>query len=138
MKIRKKLLIAGAAAALIFGAIFFYISNLPVPFPDLEMSRAKIGKASWYSESDPGINEHTASGEVFDESDITCASWDYNFGQKLLIVNPATGARVTCRVNDRGPAKRLKRAIDLSKASFSQIARHKKGLVSVIIIPVAD
>ena len=80
-----------------------------------------VGIASWYSESDPGINIHTANGEVFDDSKITCASWDFPFGTYLKVTNFENGRSVVCRVNDRGPHERLKRLIDLSKASFEKI-----------------
>ena len=32
---------------------------------------AVYGVASWYSESDPYINLHTANGEIFDDSEFT-------------------------------------------------------------------
>ncbi len=91
------------------------------------------GIASWYSEKDPGINRHTANGEVFDDSAMTCADWHHPFGTKLKVVNLANGKSVVCRVNDRGPAKRLNRVIDLTKAAFRRIAEPRKGLVRVSV-----
>ena len=63
----------------------------------------------------------TASGERYNENDFTCASWDYSFGQRLLVTNVGNGRQVIVRVNDRGPAKRLYkkgRIIDLSYAAM--------------------
>ena len=98
---------------------------------------ADFGIASWYSESDPGINLHTANGEVFDDSRLTCASWDFPFGTYLRVTRLMNGRSITCRVNDRGPSKRLKRMIDLSKRSFEEIAPLRLGLVTVKVEVIA-
>lgn len=98
---------------------------------------ARFGIASWYSESDPGINRHTANGEIFNDKLLTCASWDYAFGTYLEIKNLENGKKVICRVNDRGPSKRLDRIIDLTRTAFKKIASPRKGLirVSVRVVP---
>lgn len=92
--------------------------------------------ASWYSRYDPGINRHTASGEVFNDRLMTCASWDYPFGSTLKVQNKANGKWILCRVNDRGPAKRLDRKIDLTKTAFRKIANLKTGLIRVNVTRV--
>ena len=51
----------------------------------------------------------------------------------LKITNPKNGKSVICRVNDRGPARRLRRLIDMSRASFQTIAPLKKGLIPVVV-----
>lgn len=91
------------------------------------------GIASWYSESDPGINPTTANGEIFDDSQQTCATWYFPFGTYLRVTELESNRSVTCRVNDRGPSKRLARVIDLTKATFQEIAPLPVGLVSVKI-----
>lgn len=92
------------------------------------------GLASWYSRPDRGVRRLTASGEVFDERRYACASWRHPLGARLRITNPKNGKSVVCRVNDRGPARRLKkRAVDLTKASFAKIADTDLGLVRVVI-----
>jgi rare lipoprotein A len=95
-------------------------------------SYAKEGVASWYGGGER-LNVHTASGEVFDPSALTCASWHYSFGTRLEVTNVSTGNSVIVRVNDRGPAKRLHRLIDLSRAAFERIASLDRGLVTVYI-----
>ena len=90
-----------------------------------------VGIASWYSESDPGINLRTANGEIFDDSKWTCASWDFPFNTYLRVTHLANGKTVLCRVNDRGPAKRLGRAIDLTQAAFRGLAPLRLGLIHV-------
>ena len=94
------------------------------------------GMASWYSEGDPYINIHTANGEIFDDSEDTCASWHYPFGELLLVTNLTNQKSVVCRVNDRGPAKRLGRVIDLTKSSFAKIASLRQGLLRVSVTPL--
>lgn len=92
------------------------------------------GVASWYSASDPGIQPLTASGEPFDDTQLTCAAWNLPFHVRLHVTNLESGREVVVRVNDRGPARRLVaegRVIDLSKGAFRQIADLERGLVPV-------
>ena len=100
----------------------------------------KVGTASWYSESDAGIHSRTANGEIFDDSQLTCASWDFPFDTHLRVTHLVSGKQVICRVNDRGPAKRLERLIDLTKGAFQEIAPLDLGLiqVKVEVIPRED
>lgn len=85
------------------------------------------GVASWYGEELRG--RPTASGEPFNPDDMTCAMWDIPFG---TIVTVSLGNKsVKVRVNDRGPAKRLGRKIDLSKAAFEKLTSLEAGLVTV-------
>lgn len=91
----------------------------------------KIGVASWYSESDPAIHFTTANGEIFDDSRLTCASWDFPFHTRLRVTNLANDRSVVCQVNDRGPMKRLNRLIDLTKSAFQKIAPLRFGLIRV-------
>jgi len=91
------------------------------------------GKASWYSQNDPGILLTTANMEQFDDSQLTCAMWDMPFNTILKVTNLENGKSVIVRVNDRGPAKRLNRAIDLTKQAFSMIADLDNGLADVSV-----
>ena len=134
--VRKHLkLIFGIFFAVIVFSILSYVSELRSKFPDVDIHRSRIGMASWYSESDKNINRRTANNEPFNENAMTCASWQYPFGEKLLIINPMNGKWVVCRVNDRGPNTRLRRAIDLTKGVFRKITNLKQGLIPVFIMP---
>ena len=99
--------------------------------PAITADEVRRGVASWYSETDAGINLYTANGEVFEDSRLTCAAWNYPFGTRLKVTNISNGKSVICRVNDRGPAKRLNRVIDLTRAAFGRIANLKRGLIKV-------
>ena len=131
-----------AAAALIF---FILISGaVPLIFPETAraapQAQAAFQKphkiATWYSRKDPRVGRHTASGEVFDDSKHTCAIWGMPFGTRLKVTNLENRKSIVCRVNDRGPARRLKRHIDLSRASFRKIASLRQGLIRVSIVKV--
>ena len=119
------------------GGLFVWdrVQDLQHRFPDMDFKRIRFGIASWYSETDRYINEKTASGESFDDEKITCASWNHAFGEKLLVINLFNWKWTVCRVNDRGPNKRLHREIDLSKAAFKEIANPRRGLILAVIIP---
>lgn len=114
------------------------VHDLKMRFPELDFSKAHFGVASWYSRSDKNINERTANGEKFNDRQMTCASWNYPFGEKLVVINTMNGKWVVCRVNDRGPAKRLRREIDLTRSAFRRIANPKRGLLYVSIIPTGQ
>lgn len=91
----------------------------------------RCGRASWYGKGSSG--SRTANGERFKPGGNTAASWDYRFNSRILVFNPENGRSVIVRINDRGPAKRLKRLIDLSEGAFKQIANLSKGVVRVCI-----
>ena len=116
-------------------SFWIFAHDLHTRFPNMDLSRARVGVASWYSKTDKHINEKTASGEVFDDKQMTCASWDYPFDEKLIVINAFSGKWVVCRVNDRGPGKRLRREIDLTKAAFKKIANPRRGLIYATVIP---
>ena len=72
----------------------------------------------------------------YDVSGMTCASWDYPLGTRLLVREIHNGLTVTVTVNDRGPARRLARAgrrIDLSRDAFAVIDGLELGIAEVTI-----
>ncbi|ANH80972.1 endoglucanase [Niabella ginsenosidivorans] len=85
-------------------------------------------KATFYSKSFNG--RKTATGETYWDHLLTAASNIYKLGTKLLVVNKATGKKVTVTVNDR-MAPSLKGRVDLSKSAFQKIASLDKGIVPV-------
>ena len=88
--------------------------------------------ASWYGGGEK-LNEYTASGERFNPNVLTCASYAYPFGTLVRVTNLENNKGIEVRVNDRGPNKRLGRAIDLTREAFSRIADLKQGLLQVQI-----
>lgn len=70
---------------------------------------ARAETATWYGDES---GRYTASGEVYDASDLTCAHRSYPFDTILRVW--WRGRYVICRVNDRGPARSTGADIDLS------------------------
>lgn len=97
----------------------------------LQVVKTQEGVASWYGGSHNG--RKTASGEIFREHLMTCASNSHKFGTRLRVTNPDTGKSVVVRVNDTGGFKKYGRLLDLSKGAFSKIAPIRQGLVRVIV-----
>ena len=104
-------------------------------FSCISFSKVYYGNASYYTERDNWLNGHnkTANGEIYNENKFTCASNKHKLGTLLRVENKKTGKSVICRVNDRGGFGKYNRVIDLSKASFKQIASLVSGVVHVKI-----
>ena len=86
------------------------------------------GEASYYG---PGFDgKKTASGEIFNQNDFTCAHKKLPFGTILEVVRKDTGAKVRVRVNDRGPFAKG-RVLDLSAAAGKKLGLEKVGHAKV-------
>ncbi len=72
----------------------------------------------------------TASGEVFNMHDMTCAHKTLKFGTKVEFINPKNGKSIIVTVNDRGPYIKG-RKFDLSKGAFSKIANINQGIAKL-------
>lgn len=95
------------------------------------------GTASYYG---PGFQgRKTASGEIFDMNDMTCAHRTLPFGTVLLVRNLGNGREATVRVNDRGPYV-SGRIVDLSRAAADRIGMLGTGTAEVLlkVIGVGD
>ena len=91
------------------------------------------GVASYYSNIESGTI--TASGEIFDDTKLTCAMRTKQFGTYCLVIRADTFRFVVCKLTDRGPYI-SGRAIDLSKAAMQQLNGIDKGLVPVYILTI--
>ncbi|TWO66041.1 septal ring lytic transglycosylase RlpA family protein [Caenimonas sedimenti] len=88
------------------------------------------GKASWYGPRFHG--RRTASGERFDQNELTAAHPTLPFGTMVRVRNVANGREVVVRINDRLPSRR--RIIDLSKAAAVSLGFLNAGLAPVVLI----
>ncbi|HMO30263.1 septal ring lytic transglycosylase RlpA family protein [Enterovirga sp.] len=87
------------------------------------------GIASWYG---PGFHgRKTASGERFDQNDLTAAHRTLPFGTRVRVVDEKTGRSVIVRINDRGPFAHG-RVIDLSKGAAQALGVN--GLTRVKVV----
>ncbi len=88
------------------------------------------GTASWYG---PGFDgKTTASGEKFNQNNLTAAHRTLPFGTIVRVKCLKNGRTVDVRINDRGPFTQG-RIIDLSKAAAAQIGLIERGIGPVEI-----
>jgi len=101
--------------------LFLFVMVLFIPY-HLQAQETEIfrqdGIASWYGKEFDG--RPTASGEIFDSSQLTAAHPSLPFGTMLVVTNRQNNKKVTVRVNDRGPFVAA-RIIDVSRAAAEQL-----------------
>src|ERR1700722_2562653 len=78
----------------------------------------KYGIASWYGKEYDG--KIMANGKPFDSTKFTCATYVFDLGTFVKVVNENNNQYVIVEVTDRGPNVKG-RIIDLSESSFDQI-----------------
>jgi rare lipoprotein A len=86
------------------------------------------GIASWYGPKFAG--RKTASGEIFDPSQLTAAHKTLPFGSLVEVTNLTNNMSVIVRINDRGPFM-PGRVIDLSRAAAERIEMIGAGTAQV-------
>jgi len=87
-----------------------------------------IGKASYYHDSLHG--RKTASGEIYDKTDMTAAHKRLPLGTRVRVTNLKTGKSIKVKINDRGPFVKG-RIIDLSRRAAKKLGIIKKGVAKV-------
>jgi len=92
---------------------------------------AEQGYASYYGDEFQG--KKTASGEIYNKWDYTCAHRKFPFGTKLKVTNLKNQKSVIVRVNDRGPWVKG-RIIDLSFAAAKEIGMIADGVIKVKVM----
>lgn len=98
----------------------------------------QVGEASWYGKGFHG--KKTASGEKFDQNDLTAAHPTLPLGTEATVTNLETGKSVEVEINDRGPYAKG-RDIDLSRKAAKEIGMTKDGAAPVKIeaeVPTDD
>ena len=90
----------------------------------------QVGEASFYGEGFHG--KKTASGETFDQNDLTAAHPTLPLGTDATVTNLETGNSVEVKINDRGPYVKG-RDIDLSKGAAEELGMTKDGVAPVKI-----
>ena len=106
-----------------------------VPVPPLPENRvSQTGIASWYG---PGFHgKATASGEIYNQNDMTAAHQTLPLGTKVMVTNLENGSAAEVLVNDRGPFAK-NRVIDLSYAAAQSINMVGPG-TALVRIDVVD
>ncbi|CAN5653149.1 hypothetical protein BH10CYA1_BH10CYA1_15150 [soil metagenome] len=98
--------------------VLFIFSAPAFSSPIHKIEKLFHGVASYYADKFNG--KKTASGEIFDNSKLTCAHRTLPFGTKILVKNPDTGSCCEVVVNDRGPYAH-NRVVDLSRAAARKL-----------------
>ena len=93
-------------------------------------SHVQYGEASYYGKKFHG--RKTASGEIFNMYELTCAHKTLPFNTKIKVTNLSNKKTVIVRVNDRGPFI-AGRIIDLSFAAAKKIDLVSAGVTRVKI-----
>ncbi len=93
------------------------------------------GTASWYGPEFHG--KKTASGEVFDMTDLTAAHKELPMGTTCIVTNLRNNKSVTVRINDRGPFLK-DRVIDLSYAAAKVVGMIDTGTAPVKVEVLAE
>lgn len=98
---------------------------------------ASEGLVSWYG-SESGAR--TANGEPFRPDGLTCAHRSLPFGTRVRVTDLATRRSVICRVNDRGPARRLGRTLDLARGAARALGTLGRGVIRarIAVVGVED
>jgi rare lipoprotein A len=104
------------------------IASDNLPDNPSEKMGPKRGSASYYNNSFQG--RRTASGEIFSQQKLTCASNLFPLGTWLRITNLKNGKSVIVKVNDR-MHPRMRRVVDLSKLAAENIGMVSAGVVQV-------
>jgi rare lipoprotein A len=95
----------------------------------------EIGVASFYGSAHQG--NRTASGERFDQQDLTAAHRRLPFGTRVKITNLNNDRSVVVRINDRGPHTR-NRLVDVSRAAAEQLGMIGTGTAKVRVQDLID
>ncbi len=103
----------------------------PTTVPPTTVPPTTVPPPTTTTTSAPPVPEAERSGIVTYYDDPggpgTCASPTLPFGTEVTITNPANGATVSCRVNDREAD--TARQIDLDTESFAAIAPLSQGVI---------
>jgi len=107
---------------------------LPTTAPSPVRPRVlQLGRASWYG---PGFHgQPTASGEIYNQYDLTAAHPTLPLGSRAVVTNLDNGKSVEVRINDRGPFVNG-RVIDLSHAAARSIGLTRPGTAPVRVTAV--
>src|SRR5438093_1549032 len=111
-----------------------YASPRPGGPPRHTRRHVEYGVASWYKRAPrPHL---TASGDVYDDNQLTAAHRTLPFGSKVRVTNLRNGQSVVVKINDRGP-NIPGRLIDLSKAAAARVGLRHRGVARVRVAVIS-
>lgn len=97
---------------------------------DKDRETLKGVATSQYSDFD---GRRTASGELYDDQDLTCGHRSLPFGTVIKVTSMTTQKSVIVRVNDRGPFQK-NRILNLSTKAAKMLGADKATPVTIEIL----
>ena len=94
----------------------------------------ETGLAAVYSDR---LNHHkTASGKIYDRSELTAAHKTLPFGTRVKVTNTRNGKSVVLTITDRGP-REAGRILDISPAAAHELGFLRRGVgqVKLEVVP---
>jgi rare lipoprotein A len=113
----------------------FILKTLFIFSQQMPLGTEFFGNGSYYGNEFYG--NKTASGEILNKEDFTCAHPSLPFGTMLEVTNLANNKWCVVRVNDRGPYAGG-RIIDLTYTGAKTLAMFNSGVIKVKIMIVGD
>jgi len=98
------------------------------PKPPAAHAKVETGQASFYSSKHHG--QPTASGELYDETQLTAAHRTLPFGTRVRVTNLDNQRSAVFRINDRGPFIKG-RVVDVSKRGAFELGFIQEGIAAV-------
>jgi rare lipoprotein A len=124
-----------AKRAAIVGAVWLAALAAGCATHTMQAPSTQQGVASWYG---PGFHgQATASGETYDQYDLTAAHRSWPLGTRARVTNQQNGRSVTVRINDRGPFVG-DRVLDLSYGAARALDMLQDGTGMVTIEPLTE
>jgi rare lipoprotein A len=98
------------------------------PTPAAAAAAEETGLVAVYSDR---LNHHkTASGKVYDRTELTAAHKTLPFGTRVKVTNTRNGKSVVLTITDRGP-REAGRILDISPAAAHELGMLRGGLGQV-------
>lgn len=124
----KRITLAGMAASLMLLPMLTMDDSAEAHAMHVPAPYVQKGTASWYG---PGFHgRKAASGERFNQHDLTAAHRDLPMGTRARVINLRNGRTVDVEINDRGPYVGG-RIIDVSKAAAERLDMKRAGTTPV-------
>lgn len=118
-----------------FLLLIFFIKSVILYSQQIPLGTEIFGMASYYGSKFYG--NKTASGELLDKNELTCAHPTLPFGTMLEVTNLANNKWCVVRVNDRGPYAHG-RLIDVTHKAAKHLGMFGSGIIKVKATIVGD
>jgi rare lipoprotein A len=118
-----------------FLLLLFLVKHVPIYGQQVPLGFEIFGAASYYGSKFYG--NKTASGEILDKNDLTCAHPTLPFGTMLEVTNLANNKWCVVRVNDRGPYSHG-RILDVTHKAAKHLGMFGSGIIKVKVTIVGD